>query len=85
MLKKPASIRRPLFGLSGLSGFLVEQNYSDEPNQPDKQNKPDQPDRQTGLVLDVRVSEDLACHNLWRLTYDVRRNRLTANDPFLSF
>jgi hypothetical protein len=23
-------------------------------------------------------------HGLWRLTYDVRRNRLTANDPFLS-
>jgi len=26
MLKKSASIRRPLFGLSGLSGFWVERN-----------------------------------------------------------
>jgi len=26
MLKKSASIRRTLFGLSGLSGFLVERN-----------------------------------------------------------
>jgi hypothetical protein len=36
MLKKPASIRRLLFGLSSL--FV-------EPAQPDKQNKPDEPDR----------------------------------------
>jgi len=26
MLKESASIGRPLFGLSGLSGFLVERN-----------------------------------------------------------
>jgi hypothetical protein len=34
MLKKSASRRSLLFGLSGLSGFLVERNKPDKPNQP---------------------------------------------------
>jgi len=36
MLKKTAGIRRPLFGLSGLSGYLVRRNQAHEPNQPDR-------------------------------------------------
>jgi hypothetical protein len=32
MLKNPASLRRPLFGFSGLFAFLAERDSSDEPN-----------------------------------------------------
>ena len=48
MLKKSASVRRLLFGLSGLfslSGFLVERNEPDEPDQPTKPDGPDEPDK----------------------------------------
>ena len=43
MLKNPASLSCS-FSLFGLSGFLVERKWPDEPNQPDKQNKPDELD-----------------------------------------
>jgi putative ABC transport system substrate-binding protein len=36
MLKKSASVRRPLFCLFGLSGFVVERNQSERPDQPDR-------------------------------------------------
>jgi hypothetical protein len=59
MLKKSVSLSCS-FGLSGLSGFLVERNRRGDPNQPDKQNKPSQLHqmaRLTGLVLDVPAIE----------------------------
>jgi len=58
MLKKLASRRRPLFGLSGLSGFLVERNQSDN-----QINQIDQITRQTGLLSDRRTIEVFVCHN----------------------
>ena len=58
MLGKSASIRRPLFGLSGLSGLLVERNYPDEsnkPNKPDKPDKPEKPNKPDRLGLPKRI------------------------------
>jgi hypothetical protein len=37
-----------------------------------------------GKTVHVAPVSRVPRHGLWRLTYDVRRNRLTANDPFLS-
>ena len=89
MLKKPASLSCS-FGLSGLSGFLVERNKPDEPNQPDKQNKPnqiDQTDRAypTRADIEVLVCRISSFHSLIKLNGGGQAGAKPCESPSLDW